>query len=134
MAGYNGTTIGVYVQDVLVAQSTGCTLDFNVDTFETTSKDSGGARSILPGTSSWSVSGDFLDSTADANYDLDDFLVLANAKTLISVRIDDAGTSQRKYTGQGYLTSVSGNFPMESAVTGSFTIEGTGALIVDQNT
>ena len=49
MAQYNGTTIGLYIQDTLVAASTGCTVDFSVDTIDATSKDSGGRRSILPG-------------------------------------------------------------------------------------
>jgi len=134
MAVYNGTTIGVYVDGTLVANSTGCTLDISADMIEVTSKDSSGNRQIIPGTRSWTVSGDFLDSTSDVNYDIDDFITLVNNRTLVAVRVDDAGTSQRKYTGSGYLSSVSGNFPMEDVATGSFTIEGTGALTVVQNT
>lgn len=134
MAQYNGTTIGVYIDDSLVAASTNCTLDMSMDTYEVTSKDSGGKREIQPGTTSWTISGDFLDSVGDVNYDLDDLLTLVNNRTLISVRVDDAGTSQRKYTGQGYLTSVNGSWPNEDVASGSFTIEGTGTLTVVVNT
>jgi len=136
MAVYNGTTVGVYVQDTLVAASTGCTLEMSMDTFDVTSKDSGGKREIKPGVSSWNISGDFLDSLGSSSYEFEDFHTIVNNRTLISVRVDDPTTSSptKYYTGQGYLTSVSADFPMEDVATGSFTIEGTGTLTAATHT
>jgi len=137
MAEYNGTDVLVFVQDTQVAASTSCTLDLNMDTFEVTSKDSGGKREILPGTISWSVSGDFLDDIGSSNYEFTDFVTLVNNRTLISVRIDNTsliGAGGTYYTGQGYLTSVNQASPSEDSVTGSFTIEGTGTLTAATHT
>lgn len=134
---YNGTDVLVFVQDTQVAASTNCTLNLNMDTFDVTSKDSGGKRQIKPGTSSWSVDGDFFDSVGSSNYEFTDFVTLVNARTLVSIRIDNTsliGSTGTYYTGQGYLTSVNQTSPTEDSVTGSFTIEGTGTLTAATHT
>lgn len=133
MAVFNGTSVGIYVQDTLVGASTGCSLDMSMDVIDVTSKDSGGKREILPGTSSWTMSGDFMDSVAGSNYEFADFQGLVDARTLVAVRIDNPSLSGGAgaadyYTGQGYITSVNLTSPMEDVATGSFTIEGTGTL------
>jgi TP901-1 family phage major tail protein len=128
MAKQNGTTLGVYVGGVLVAASTSANLDMSVDEITITSKDSLGKKEILPGTSSWSVSGDFLDDLASSNYEFADFHTLYKNKTQVQVRISTQVAGTTYYMGFAYLTSVSRAMPMEDAVTGSYTFTGTGLL------
>lgn len=132
MAVFNGTTVSVSVDGTAVANSTGCTVEMSMDTIDVTSKDSSGKRDILPGVTSWTVSGDFLDSDADTRYDVNDFMNLVNSRTSVTVLID--GATVGSMTGTGYITSISGDFPMEDVATGSFTIEGTGTLTVVEAT
>ena len=130
MAKINGTSIGVYVGGTLVAASTSANLDMSIDEITVTSKDSAGRKEILPGTSSWSVSGDFLDDVGSSNYEFKDFHALYKNKTVVEVRLQETGigTGEDYYIGFAYLTSVSRSAPMEDAVTGSYTFTGTGLL------
>jgi predicted secreted protein len=127
MAKVNGTSIGIYVGTALVGASTSANLDMSIDEITVTSKDSFGRKEILPGTSSWSVSGDFLDDVG-GTYEFSDFHALYKNKTQIQVKISTETSTEKFYIGFAYLTSVSRSMPMEDAVTGSYTITGTGLL------
>ena len=130
MAKVNGTTLGVYVGGTLVAASTSANLEMSIDEITVTSKDSLGRKEILPGTTSWSISGDFLDDIGSSNYEFKDFHALYKNRTVVEVRFQDETLSSAEdyYIGQAYLTSVSRSAPMEDVVTGSYTFTGTGLL------
>jgi predicted secreted protein len=128
MAKVNGTSIGVYVGGTLVAASTSANLDMSIDEITTTSKDSSGRKEFIPGTSSWSVSGDFLDDVGSSSYEFADFHALYKNKTQVQVRVSTQVAGSTYYMGFSYLTSISRSLPMEDAVTGSYTFTGTGLL------
>lgn len=124
--------------EVEVAFATSCSLEISMDEIDQTNKDSGGWKSIIGGTRSWSISSEALyqnESEASKNDFISFWNFLGNdtgaARTKcyveLSVRNAVAGTNVY-YHGEAFVTSLSVNGGTEDQATYSVTLTGTGPL------
>lgn len=139
----NGTDLVIQVgtsssNDVIVAYATSCSLEVSMDEIDQTNKSSGGWKSIIGGTRSWSISSDALyqnESETDQKGFIEfwDHLggTAGNARTPVYVQLMRTGsvTSANKiYHGSALVTSLSVNGGTEDQATFSVTLTGTGVL------
>lgn len=126
---------------IFLGLATGCSINFNVDAFDVTSKDSGSWRASVPGMKSWDMSTDNLYSE---HYDK--LMALAMARTTIKLYWSPAtntetdnevthtpsltvdGQTFKYYVGDAWINSVSANAPNDDAANYSASFTGTGAL------
>lgn len=131
MAIYNGTAqllkLGAASTEEALIQLTNCSMSLNADLFDTTSKESGGWKSVLPGLRDVSYSGEGLaDFTASATkYTLTEIFNAYNSRTLLSVVFTNAVNT---FTQSGYISSFELSAPMEDVATYTIEITGTGVL------
>lgn len=127
---------------VALALATTCSLNFNVDSFDATSKDSGSWQASLPGMKSWSMSTDNLYCPA-----ADKLLALAinrvtlklywipaeNTEALNQVSHDPAltvdGNTFMYYVGDAWINSYTANAANNEAANYTVNFTGTGALV-----
>ena len=102
-------------------------MSVNADLFETTSKESGGWKSVMPGLRDVSYSGEGLaDFTASATkYTLTEIFTAYNNRTLLSVVFTN-GTNT--FSQSGYIASFEVSGPMEDVATYTIEVTGTGVL------
>jgi TP901-1 family phage major tail protein len=124
----NGTKMLLYVGGIAIAGATSHTLSLNMDTRESTNKDSQGWRELLESVRSWTVSGEGLKSF-DAAYGHDDLAALYVNRTPVVVKLSTEQSGETYYEGSAFLTSIDADFPNEDNSTFSFTFEGTGPLV-----
>jgi TP901-1 family phage major tail protein len=124
----NGTLLRVYVGGVAVANTTSASIETSMSGRDTTTKDSAGWKEIMEGLREWTISGDYLFEEAAA-YGYTDLFALITARTSVVLIFSSEVTGDKIYTGTAYLTSLSKEAPMEETVSGSYTFEGTGALV-----
>jgi TP901-1 family phage major tail protein len=130
MAIYNGTAqllkLGTSGSEETLIQLTNCSMSVNADLFETTSKESGGWKSVMPGLRDVSYSGEGLaDFAAGANYTLTEIFAAYNSRTLLSVKFTN-GTNT--FSQSGYIASFEISGPMEDVATYTIEVTGTGPL------
>ncbi len=120
-----------------VGGSTTCTLNVTQETIDTTNKESQGNKEFINGARSWTVDCEafFTDGTVDpagvpVNNAGSGWFPSLDAGTKISVQFSctTGQTGARKYTGDGYITSVSVNGGVGEWSTYSVSVQGTGAL------
>ena len=127
---------------IALALATTCSLNFNVDSFDATSKDSGSWQASLPGMKSWSMSTDNLYCPA-----ADKLLALAinrvtlklywipaeNTEALNQVTHDPAltvdGNTFMYYVGDAWINSYTANAANNEAANYTVNFTGTGALV-----
>ncbi len=124
----NGTLLRVYVGGTAVSNTTSASIEFSMSGRDTTTKDSAGWKEIMEGLREWSISGDYL-FAEDASYAYSDLFALMSGRTSVTLVFSSDVSGDLKYTGTAYLTSLSKEAPMEETASGSYTFEGTGALI-----
>jgi predicted secreted protein len=101
-------------------------MSVNADLFDTTSKESGGWKSVMPGLRDVSYSGEGLaDFAAGANYTLTEIFAAYNNRTLLSVKFTN-GTNT--FSQSGYIASFEISGPMEDVATYTIEVTGTGVL------
>ena len=131
MAIYNGTAqllkLGASGSEEALIQLTNCSMSLNADLFDTTSKESNGWKSVLPGLRDVSYSGEGLaDFTASATkYTLTEIFNAYNSRTLLSVVFTNTVNT---FTQSGYISSFELSAPMEDVATYTIEITGTGVL------
>ena len=131
MAIYNGTAqllkLGAASTEEALIQLTNCSMSLNADLFDTTSKESGGWKSVMPGLRDVSYSGEGLaDFTASATkYTLTEIFNAYNSRTLLSVVFTNTVNT---FTQSGYISSFELSAPMEDVATYTIEITGTGTL------
>ena len=133
MAIYNGTAqlvkLGASGTEEALIQLTNCSMSLNADLFDTTSKESGGWKSVMPGLRDVSYSGEGLaDFTASATkYTLTEIFnaYSATPATLLSIKFTN-GTNT--FSQSGYISSFELSAPMEDVATYTIEITGTGPL------
>jgi TP901-1 family phage major tail protein len=131
MAIYNGTAqllkLGTAGSEEALIQLTNCSMSLNADLFDTTSKESGGWKSVMPGLRDVSYSGEGLaDFTASATkYTLTEIFNAYNSRTLLSVVFTNTVNT---FTQSGYISSFELSAPMEDVATYTIEITGTGTL------
>ena len=137
---FNGTKLVLKVDTsgggspVLLGASTSCTVNFTLDTFETTNKDSAHRKSFLPAATGFTMDCEAF-YTSDETVAPDNLMSALNSRTEIDVEFNEASatTGDTKYTGKAYITSCSLKAPTEDAATYSISLQGTGALTIAAN-
>lgn len=116
LAGKSGdvTTAGSSIGDVR-----SWTLDYTVDTLDTTDMDDDGVRAYLPGCSGWSGTVEALkDGAPDA------------IGSEVALELLESDTSGQKWTGQAIITGVHVATSFDGVVTYTYDFQGTAALTV----
>jgi predicted secreted protein len=124
---FNGTNLILKIEDTALGHTTSCTMSFNADLPEATTKDSGGFQEVIAGIKSGEFSFDGLvayDDSANA-IELADYLL---AGTQVTVVFGTTVTGDAVYTAEGLLSNVEISAEMESPVSYSGSITTTGAV------
>jgi len=137
---FNGTSLVLSIDTdgngapTLLGASTSCSVNFTLDTFETTNKDSGHKKAYLPAATGFTMDCEAFYTTDEANAP-DDIMTALNNRTKVNVEFNEASDTagDYKYTGEAYITSCSLNAPNEDAATYSISLQGTGALTIATN-
>jgi predicted secreted protein len=124
---FNGTNLILKIEDTALGHTTSCSMSFNADLPEATTKDSGGFQEVIAGIKSGEISFDGLvayDDSANA-IELADYLL---AGTQVTAVFGTAVTGDAVYTAEGLLSNVEISAEMESPVSYSGSITTTGAV------
>ena len=129
MGVFNGTLLGVYVEDTLVAAAQDVSVSMSVETIDVTTKDSSGYRELLGGlrTASFSVSGlvDYTEATNESTADLATRLL---ARTAVTLKFSTEVTGDQSVTAEAICTSLELSAGTEDTATYSATFEATGTV------
>lgn len=130
MATINGTSLIIVVDGTAIAHSTSATLNLERAMIDVSSKDSSGDSESIAGQKSASLDFEALvDFSPSAGDNIADLITLYQANTAVSWEIASGsqGTAP-KFTGSGFISSLSMDTPMEDATTFSGSITVTGAV------
>lgn len=119
-----------------LGHSTSCSMSITHDLPDATTKDSGGFSEVISGLRSFEISFDGLvDYTDDGNskQNVDTILALITGRNKVDFSFGTATTGDEVISGEGFIASLEISAEMESAVTYSGTITGTGSLSVATN-
>ena len=131
MAIFNGTELGVYISDTLIAAATDCSLSLNMEMIDITTKDSSAFRELLPGLRSGSISCsgliDFLDAS---NKDMTDLWSAYENKETLTLTFAKANETagELSFSASGFISSLEQSGGTEDTATYSATFELTGAI------
>ena len=123
----NGTLMGVYIGSTLIAHSTEGSISLSMDTRDISSKDSAGARALLEGMKSGSISVSALYSE-DGAYGADELYTAMAARTPLAVKFSTEVSGDHFWSASSYLTSLEVSASTEDNMTFSATFELTGAI------
>lgn len=136
----NGTSLVLYYGNgaspevfTAIAYATSGSLSLNMDTRETTNKESGGWRDILESTKSWTMEAEGFYAFDSSNFDFQDLFLQFEARTSFKLRFaygshTPTESGDTYYEGDVYITSLSLDSPLEDSATFSASFEGTGVL------
>lgn len=130
MAKFNGTLMVITLEDKQIANLTSNSLTAATNMFETTDKESGGDREVLPGLRQWSGSADLNLNFQSANFDMADVMAAWKNRTLLDFIMTTDIVGDQSYSGTCYIENVEMNGPMEDVATATVTLAGTGALVL----
>lgn len=126
---------------VPLALATSCSLDFTVDSFDVTSKDSGSWQASIPGMKSWTMSTENLYCP-----DVDKLKALAMARTVLKLywipshntealnqvthtpTLSEGGNTYKYYVGDAWINNISDTAANNEAANYSVAFTGTGSL------
>ena len=126
---------------IAIAHATSCMLNFTVDEFDTTSKDTGSWKASVPGMKGWNMTSDNL-YTPDA----DKLLSLAIARTTIKLywipssntessnmvthtpSLSEGGNTYKYYVGNAWINNIQATAPNDDNANFTVSFTGTGAL------
>jgi TP901-1 family phage major tail protein len=130
MAIFNGTELGVYIDDVLIGAATDCSLSLNMETIDITTKDSLGYRELLGGLKSGSISCSGLIDYIGTNKDISDLWTAWESRTSLTLKFskDNEATGDLSFSASGFITSLEQSGGTEDTATYSATFELTGAI------
>ncbi len=130
----NGNQLLVFLNNVAIGCTDSCTLSASKEVIEATCKDNNGARQVLSGSLSWTVSGSGLwdlDSTLGPDEIFDQ--LKSGAQVGIKVAVTNTSGTEvvgtTHYRGYARCTQWEVTGPLNGASTYSFTFEGDGDLI-----
>lgn len=123
----NGTLIKLSVGGTVIGALTSNSISFSSSPRETTSKDSGGWKTIKEGLRNWSLSGEGF-FAEDATYGFEDLMDAYIARDEVTIMESSAVTGDITYSGAARITSLERTSPMEETVTFSVSFEGSGTI------
>jgi len=117
---------------VAIMGATTGTLNVNQETIDVTNKDSSGLKEYINGVKSWSVDCEAFTTGNGTAVNKDGIIAQLVAGTSIFIQFRDGSgqSASKKYTGRGFITSVSETANVGEFGTYSVSIQGTGALSV----
>lgn len=119
-----------------LGHSTSCSMSITHDLPDATTKDSGGFSEVISGLRSFEISFDGLvDYTDEGNskQNVDTILALITGRNKVDFSFGTATVGDEVISGEGFIASLEISAEMESSVTYSGTITGTGSLTVATN-
>jgi hypothetical protein len=123
----DGELLNVFVNGVLIANSTDFKFSFKRDTRETTTKDGGNWKQLEYTKGSGTVSGSYLH--AESGYNTAQlFEVMAN-RTKVVLKYGGTTSGASQYTATAVLTSVDISAPQKDNTTGSYSFDLDGAPV-----
>ena len=123
----NGTLMGVYIGSTLIAHSTEGSISLSMDTRDISSKDSAGARALLEGMKSGSISVSALYSE-DGAYGADELYTAMQSRLPLAVKFSTEVSGDHFWSASSYLTSLEVSASTEDNMSFSATFELTGAI------
>lgn len=123
----NATEFGVYLDGVLVSYSTNASVEVSMDTREVTNKESGGNAEFREAKKSWTISGEFIFSP-DATLGYDDLYDALQSREMVTIRFSPEKSGMSYFEGEGYITGLPMNAPVEDNVTFTMSLQGSGAF------
>lgn len=123
----NGTLLGVYAGNTLIAHATEGSISLSMDTRDATTKGSGGSRDLLEATKSGTISVSALYAD-DAAYGVSDLMTAWSGRTTLVVKFSTEVSGDSFWSADAYITSLEVNAGMEDNVTYSATFELTGTI------
>jgi len=126
MARINGTDLIISIGGTNVSHTTNASLNIEVASIDVSSKDDAGLQEVIAGQTTASI--DF-EGMVDfgATYGVNDLLSAMNAKTEVAWLLG-TGASGDRFTGDGIITSITMDAPMEDVATFSGTITVSGGV------
>ena len=109
---------------VAVAGQRSVSLERNMETMETTTKDSNGYKEFVSGLKDWSISADGVIINSDAGFNALEEAYVSGEE----VEIQISTGSSSNYTGKAIITSFPIEAPYDDLATYSLSFQGTGAL------
>lgn len=129
MAKINATDILVFVNDVAVAHQTNGSLSIAQDLPDASSKDSGGWAEHINGQRSWSISVEGLVDYS-ASFGVEQLANLILNRTSATIRFGTGTTGDLRFEGTANLGDLSQDAGLETPLTFSGELTGTGALVM----
>lgn len=125
MAIVNGNKIGVYVNNQLIGCLTSNDFTSSNEEIEVTCKDNDGARQVLAGGNSASITfeGNF---DVASTYGLEDLLSVHKDKIRVGIKFADSSSGGLYVTAYAYLNELTWTGPLNAATTfsGTFSVDG----------
>lgn len=130
MAKINGTSFLLLVDGTAIGSTRTCSIDINVDTPDTTTKDSGGYEQNLPGGGlrGATISFDGLEDPANT-LGVDELFDLINNRADFDFQITTSSAGDKIWTGTATMQNLSQNYEMEQPVSVSGTAKVNGTLV-----
>jgi len=123
----NATDIRISIDGNTIARATSGSISMTTNMLDSTNKDSGGDREVLPAVRSFSLSSEaILDFSA--TFGLEGMFDAWKNGTKLSIKWYDTKVGGLEFSGSGYISDCSADAPSEDLATISATIEGTAAL------
>ena len=126
MATFNGTSLLIYVDGKAIAHTTSASLTMDANTIDVSSKSSGGDAEFIVGQKSATLDFEGLTDFAAAAYALDDLFDLWYNREEITWVLGLSDSTG--FSGQGFITALSLDAPMEDVSTFSGTITATAGI------
>jgi predicted secreted protein len=128
----NGNDLLVYVGGAAIACTDSCTFQSDNAEIDVTCKDNNGARQVLSGSTSWSIttSGKW---KFDATYGAVDLLTAHKNKTLLTVKFGTDETGDTYVTGSARINSFTWEGPLNDGASFNVTFTGTGEYTIGTN-
>tara|TARA_S200002703_G_scaffold141778_1_gene133809 strand:+ start:108 stop:503 length:396 start_codon:yes stop_codon:yes gene_type:complete len=122
MARINGTDLILTVATNAVAHTTSASLNIEMATIDVSSKDDSGNQNVIGGQKSSTIDFEGLTDFASSGYGIDDLFDLLDNRTEVAWILGISGGAN--FSGQGFITSLTLDAPMEDASTfsGSITV------------
>jgi predicted secreted protein len=123
----NGNDLGIFIGSEFIACTTDATISMSREVIEATCKDNGGARQVLGGSLSWTMTAAGL-WKFDAGYGIEDLVDAILADTTLTARwsMESSTIGDFYLEGSVKVTSVEASSPVNGAATWSVTFEGSG--------
>ena len=131
----NGTDLAVYTSttddsEVLLGHATECSISFNEDARDITTKDSSGYRELLEGLRSFTMSSSHLHAEDDAN-NIDDLMTAWTNRTPVFCLFSTEQSGDKRWNCECRISSLEISASTEDNVTYSVSFEGTGAPVYE---